>query len=186
MSFKGVYHMDLLTRSTSTALWHEIIHEAEASAAITLHEDLEAYLVFLLMRYTDKPDLLRQIIAMEFMQGLQSSTAQKNNLLQAVGDKCLLFAGLFPHIAEKRLVRISYFVNIGQSAYVEISRENGDLYYALADQFVPLMDVLQSIRQQPDLLPLQAYELWNETGSKRAFSILKQYTPALPQKTHQK
>jgi hypothetical protein len=46
------------------------------------------------------------------------------------------------------------------------------------------MDVLQSIRlyskDSLDLLPIQAYELWTETNSKRALSVLKQYTSAIP------
>jgi hypothetical protein len=96
----------------------------------------------------------------------------------------LLFSGLFPKIAEKRLVKISYFVNMGQSAYGTLARTHHDLYASLAKQFVTLMDVLQSVRRHtsdfPDLLPLQAYDLWNETGSKRALRILKQYTQATP------
>jgi hypothetical protein len=172
--------MNILTNSTPTALWHDIIHQAEASCAIALKEEIEAYLVFLLMRYTNKPELIKQIAALDFLTGLNAMPAQQRLTLQEVGDKCLLFAGLYPNIASKRLVKISYFVNLGQSAYVKISNETNDLYEILSKDFVSLMDILQSIRQYsnayPDLLPLQAYELWNDTGSHRALSILRQYT----------
>ena len=168
--------MNILTNSTSTALWHEIIHEAESTCRITLEEDIESYLVFLLMRYTNKPELLKQIIALEFLEGINAKPAKQRLTLQEVGDKCLLFAGLYPNMADKRLVKISYFVNLGQACYVRISQKNDDLYEGLGKQFVSLMDVLQSIRQYPDLLPLQAYELWSDTGSHRALSILRQYT----------
>lgn len=104
--------------------------------------------------------------------------------MQEVGDKCLLFSGLFPNITTKRHVKIGYFVNLGQAAYGVISKTKNDIYSALSEQFIPLMDVLQTIRrysvEHPDLLPMQAYELWNETGSQRAFSILKQYSGASP------
>lgn len=176
--------MELLLQSTPVALWHDIIHDAEKSSSIALPEELESYLVFLLMRYLNKPEMLKQIIAYEFLQGVNLPASQRAVVLQDVGDKCLLFAGLFPFIADKRLVRISYFVNMGQSAYSTISKEHSDLYGVLGMKFVSLMEVLQSIRahtrEYPDLLPLQAHELWSDTGSQRAFSVLKQYTSALP------
>ncbi len=176
--------MNILVNSTSVASWHEIIHEAEASCAIVLDEEVEAYLVFLLMRYLTKPEIAKQVIAEEFLAGLQLTARQREIALRGVGDKCLLFSGLFPNRAEKRLVKISYYVNIGQSAYGTLAKTHHDLYGSLAKQFVTLMDVLQSVRYHssefPDLLPLQAYDLWNETGSKRALTILKQYTHATP------
>lgn len=174
--------MSILTSSTSTALWHQVIIEAEKSCEVALKEDLESYLVFLLMRYTNKPELIKQVIALEFLQGVNQPSGKRFLTLQDVGDKCLLLAGLYPFMAEKRLVKINYFVNLGQSAYVQISQKSNDLYESLGRQFVCLMDVLQSIRnytkKYPDLLPLQAYELWHETGSRRALSVLEQYTSA--------
>lgn len=179
--------MNILVNSSSIALWHEIIHEAEANCAIALNEEVEAYLVFLIMRYLTKPEVAKQVVAHEFLAGMQLAAAQRELMLQGVGDKCLLFSGLFPNLAEKRLVRISYFVNLGQSAYGTLAKTQHDLYALLAKQFVTLMDVLQSIRHYtrnlPDLLPLQAYDLWNETGSKRALTILKGYTHATPVKS---
>jgi len=172
--------MSIVTGTTTTALWHEIVHEAEQSCAVTLKEEIESYLVFLLMRYINKPEFVKQIMALEFLRGTQEISAQQKVILQEVGDKCLLFAGLFPSIAESRLVRLSYFVKIGQAAYVQVSKKSNDLYDHLSHQFVPLMDILQSIRHYtkncPNLLPLEAYELWNDTGSQRAYAILKQYT----------
>ncbi|EKD54088.1 MAG: hypothetical protein ACD_60C00125G0012 [uncultured bacterium] len=172
--------MSILTHATSTALWHSIIHDAERSCAIALKEDIESYLVFLLMRYTNRPELVKHIIAVDFLESMQLSKTKQEVALQEVGDMCLLFTGLYPKIAEKRLVKLNYFVKVGQAAYVKISKKSDDLYYSLSQQFVCLMDVLQSIRsyskQYPDLLPLEAYEQWNDTGSQRALSVLKQYT----------
>lgn len=182
--------MTILTSTTSTALWHDIIHEAEKTCAVALKEEVESYLVFLLMRYTNKPELAAQVMATEFLRGANLNSLQRQAALQDVGDKCLLFTGLFPSIAEKRRVSLSYFVQIGQTAYVAISTKNNDLYGLLGHQFVSLMDVLQSVKLHseacPDLLPLQAYELWNDTGSQRALSVLKQYTDAMPVLLHGK
>jgi hypothetical protein len=177
--------MKLLMNSTSLALWHDIIQDAEDSCSLILKEEIEAYIAFLLMRYTEKPEIVKQIMASEFLysQGLWRP-AERENKLQEVGDKCLIFSGLFPQLAAKRLVKISYFVKLGQSAYSTISKTDSDLYSLLAKQFVPIMDVIQSLRQDkesfPGLLPLEAYELWNETGSQRALSVLKKYSSATP------
>lgn len=179
--------MNILVNSTSVISWYEIIHEAETKCAIVLSEEIESYLVFLLMRYLAKPEVVKRVMAKEFMAGLQLTSLPRELALQKVGDECLLFSGLFPKMAESRLVKISYFVNIGQSAYGTIAKTRYDLYGILAKQFVTLMDVLQSVRQSkpefPDLLPIDAYDLWNETGSQRAMSILKQYTRAMPVNT---
>jgi hypothetical protein len=172
--------MKILIQSTPVALWHEIIHDAEATCSISLNEELESYLVFLMMRYTSQPDIVKKIMATHFLEGVNSSPSKKLLVLQQVGDNCLIFSGLFPKMAEKRLVKISYFVNMGRTAYSAISQHQSDLYDSLSNHFVPLMDVLQSVRHSvkdfPDLLPFEAYDLWNETGSLRALSVLKQYT----------
>lgn len=170
----------LLNSSTSISLWQEIIHDAEASCSVRLHEELESYLIFLMMRFTNQPDIVKQIMATDFLKGLKLTKNQKLYHLQEVGDKCLIYSGLFPKNAEKRHVKISYFVNLGQSAYSIISYKHNDLYALLANHFVTLMDILQAIRQHskhyPDLLPFEAYDLWTDTGSRRALSVLKNYT----------
>jgi hypothetical protein len=87
-----------------------------------------------------------------------------------------LFSGLFPQLAERRLVRISYFVNIGRSSYRQLAdvmdRGWARVYGNLSEAFVVLMDVLHAMRElggDPLLTPLQALELWQETGSRRCY-----------------
>lgn len=176
--------MKVLVSATPVSLWHEIIHEAEGMCRTHLEEDIEAYLVLMLVRYMDKPEVVKQIMAVNFLENIQFSSQQHELLLKGVGDMCLLFSGLFPGLAEKRLVKIGYFVNLGRSAYSNISKSNNDVYNHLTRQFVSIVDILQSIRcysrEHPDLLPLQAYELWNELGSQRALGVLKRYTHAVP------
>ncbi len=139
--------MSIVTNVTPTALWYDVVHQAEQSCSVTLKEDLESYLVFLLMRFTTKPEFVKEIIALELLQSMEFTPHKREGALRDVGDKCLLFAGLFPNIAKARLVRPSYFVNIGQAAYFRVSRKSNDLYDHLSHQFVSLMDILQSIRR---------------------------------------
>jgi hypothetical protein len=85
-------------------------------------------------------------------------------------------------MAEKRRVKISYFISLGRGAYHSISKQSDDVYARLSQQFVSIMDILQTIRRntQQDLLPLEAYDLWNEVGSQRALKVLKKYSKATP------
>jgi hypothetical protein len=172
--------MNLLTNTSSVALWQETIRDAQQACAVTLKSELEAYLVYLLIHYTNKPDLAKQVMAIKFLESLQLHKERRLILLQEVGDQCLLLTGLFPHIVVKRHVKINYFVGLGQAAYANVSKKATDLYHSLAMHFIVLMDVLQSIRQCSDLLPLQAYEQWSELGSQRAFKVLQNYTLGVP------
>lgn len=174
--------MGLMTDETPIILWQDVIKDAEDRCAIYLKNDIEAYLVTLLLRYTNKPEVVKQVIATTFLRAQQLGREERYITLQQVGDQCLLFAGLFPQSAHKKQVKISYFVDMGRSAYAAISNQTNDLHALLALQFVAMIDVLQSIRYYSDLLPLEAYEQWADVGSQRAFRFLQEYTRGLPLK----
>lgn len=155
--------MKILTESTPLALWYEAVQEAQTDCHIALEGDLESYLVFMLMRYTSNPRLAREIMALKFLEGLNTSTQQRGLALQQVGDQCLLISGLFPAAAEKRLVKIRYYIELGQSSYEVISRKNNDIFSLLSKQFVLLMDVLQSFRPcTTGILPAKSLQAWSE------------------------
>jgi len=168
--------MSQVVHSTSFILWHDMIKQAEERCSIELNHDLEAYLISLLIRYTNKPELAKQVFAILFLRAMQLHENQRNLLLQQVGDHCLVLTGLFPKAAEKRNVKITYFVELGRTAYTAITGQTHDLFDSIGGQFVVLMDILQSLRPNDTLLPLDAYNQWYELGSKRSLSILKGYT----------
>ncbi len=172
--------MALLVNESVLRLWQDVIKQAENSCSIELNGTLEVYLISLLIRYTARPEIAQHVFATTFLEALKMHEAQRRLYLQKIGDECLLFTGLFPQITEKRHVNLGYFVDLGRSAYATISKTADDLYGSLSFQFVVLMDVLQSIRQYPDLLPLQAYEQWNDVGSQRALKMLQQYIQGVP------
>jgi hypothetical protein len=138
--------MKILTQATPLALWYEAVQEAQVDCQITLKEDLESYLVYLLMRYTNQPNLAREAMSPRFLEGLTRPLLEKGVILQTVGDQCLLISGLFPALAEKKRVKLRYYIELGQIAYEVISRKNNDIFSLLSSQFVLLMDVLQSFR----------------------------------------
>ena len=176
----------LVLQPTDLAQWHALVAEAQAACELSLDEALESYLVFLLMRFAGRADLARRIMAVEFLEAQRDSVTQVDRL-RDVGDQCLLFSGLFPQLAERRLVRVSYFVGLGRSAYdqlaVLLDRKRDALYGRLADAFVPVMDVLQAMRGlagEPVLQPLAAAELWADTGSRGAYREILANGDSLP------
>ncbi len=185
--------MSILTEPTAAAQWQSLVLEAEDKANRPLGETLESYLVFTLMRFTQRPDMLEGVMALAFLNGRNEQGQRRHDDLRDVGDQCLLFSGLFPQNAQRRLVRVSYFVNLGRSAYQQLHGElrhaGRKLYGQLASDFIAMMDVLLAMRSlNPEatvLSPIEAYELWEDTGSPQALNALRQQHPnAAPIATH--
>jgi len=176
----------LILHPTSTAQWHALLGEAQQACAIYLKEEIEAYLVFLLMRFIDEPAIASSTLGLEFLEGYRSPYLQDTHLKE-VGDKCLLFAGLFPERAIKRRVKVSYFVKLGQFAYNILSQSRSqafaseNLFTQLGQEFTQLMDVLQATRDSKENVNLlQSLELWQETNSQLAWQRLRAGTSGLP------
>ncbi len=93
--------MNLLTNQSSVLIWQDAVKHAEDRCAITLNEDLEMYLIALLIRYSSRPDMAQRVFATAFLEAMQLREKQRYLSLQHVGDQCLLYAGLFPSAAEK-------------------------------------------------------------------------------------
>ncbi len=178
----------VILHNNSTAAWQELVSDAQQLSQTQLNEELESYLVFMLMRFTEYADMHQRPIALDFLDTLHSAGQLQKIQLREVGDKCLLFSGFFPGLAEKRLVKVSYYVDVGQNAYHLLASLSNtvtcNLFVQLSNRFVPLMDVLQTMREMssdtPLLKPLSAMELWQDTQSKHAIDILKEYTDAQP------
>lgn len=166
----------LVIEPTSTAQWQALVSEAEHASHRHLDQTLESYLVFTLMRFVTRPEMVASVMGLEFLEGLNRHGLARQDSLRDVGDKCLLVSGLFPQRAERRRVRLSYFVDLGRSAYLNLQYgshgHDGGLYASLAQDFVPMMDVLQAMREldatMPGLDALTAFELWADTGSDHA------------------
>lgn len=175
----------LLLQPTPLSQWYSLVSEAHAQAPVQLDQHSESYLVYMLMRFTDKPQAMQSILALDFLHCAHLHGAEREQHLREVGDKCLLLAGLFPERAERRCLRISYFVDLGRTAYdamatpeysraSDVSQKNASLSAA----FVPMMDVLHTLRTFSQDHPFQlnraqAEALWTETGSRFALQQLQ-------------
>jgi len=178
----------IIVEPSSTAQWQNLVLEAEAECDLQLNEDMESYLVFLLMRFLQKPEFTSKIMAMDYLHSFIANGQDQQEKLRDVGDHCLLFSGLFPKIAERRQVKISYYVGMGKTAYHHLGdtckSQLNEFYHQLAESFVHLMDILHVIRginQESQILtPLEAIELWGDTQSEQALKSLRFATAANP------
>ena len=172
----------LVIHPTSISQWYALLNDAQKHFNLKLPEETKSYLISLLIRFTDQPNFVNSIIAADFIRSCNSLGQLRHHRLQLVGDHCLLFAGLFPGIARRRRVRISYYANLGIGAYSSLAvsvkgRETAKLYAELGNSFVAMMDTLFAIReidgngQSLDLL--QAKELWQDIGSIHAYKALR-------------
>ena len=154
----------ILTDVPQLALWTDLVHEAEHGAATRLDEELESYLVFLLMAHTRDVQLNRSVVALDYLLARAQSGTRHKQELRDVGDRCLLLAGLYPEQAQRRLVNIGYFLDLGSCAYDELSNALSagiaQLYGHLAQAFAHLVRVLMEVRRQVrDITPLVLHEL---------------------------
>lgn len=170
---------DILTRDSATALWQELVRDAEAKAGRMLGEDLESYLVFTLMRHYRDAPLAHRVVALEWLEAMQrEGRQQRNDELRDVGDRCLLIAGFYPEIAQRRHVPLSYFVEVGRSAYDQLAGDLraavGELYAQLARAFAQLVHVLIEVRrlsgQWRGLQPFDHHALALQAGDAEAFA----------------
>lgn len=142
----------LVIYPTDTAQWYALVNEAEMSLNDVLGEEVESYLVFLLMRFAAKPEIAKSVLAIDFLESEQAAKHDRYQKLRDVGDKSLLLSGLFPLVAKRKRVTVSYFIDLGQTAYsrlanlVEESSKNMELFLELCQKFERLAHVLHAMR----------------------------------------
>lgn len=169
-----------------TAQWYQLITDAQSANGIQLDEAIENYLVNTLIHYTQRPEIAARIFAIDYMLAQHQQGQRRNTCLREVADQCLLYAGLFPQYAKRHNVRASYYVDIGRSAYNDLSTYQqswSDIFAELSENFIQLMDTLLAIHNiddsEPDnypLDPLHALHTWQQTRSQQALKMFQQQT----------
>lgn len=143
---------NLILHPTDTSQWHALVNEAQATTRLILNENTESYLVFLLMRFSQTTELLESVMALDILESMHTFGKRQVELLRDVGDKSLLFCGLFPGMANKRHVSLSYFSELGQAAYLSAGelqdKPMSELFFQLSEQFPRMKQILQAMRGQ--------------------------------------
>jgi hypothetical protein len=141
---------DLILNPTDISQWYALVNEAQASTQLMLNENTESYLVFLLQRFSQTPQLLESVVALDFLESMHIAGKQQVERLRTVGDKSLLLCGLFPGVATRRHVTLDYYTGMGQAAYLTISelqdKRTSELFLQLSEYFVSMQKILQAMR----------------------------------------
>jgi len=158
----------IITDQTQTALWQSLVRDAQARASRQLGDDLESYLVFTLMRHLGSTALAEPAMALVYLDALHTAGgARRSQALQDVGERCLLIAGLYPELAQRRRVSQRYYIELGQGAFRQLAdearRAMAELYEGIARQFARLVRVLVELRalsgEWRGLTPLERHGL---------------------------
>lgn len=142
--------MGAIRHGSAAELWQAELREAAARAGAPLGEAQESYLVFVLLRHQRDAHLLARIQALDWLHAQACTGSARADALRDVGDRCLLIAGLYPALAERRRVSAEYFVDLGRGAYQGVADACRDAYAALfaqlAAQYRALVRVLRGVR----------------------------------------
>jgi len=141
---------EAIRTGTPAQIWQALVKEAGERNRWPLDETHESYLVFLLLRYQREPWLLSRVYGLDWMEALQQVGTARAESLREVGDRCLVVAGLFPELAERRRVSVEYFMDIGRSAYQGVADASRQAYAALYGQlsqsYRELVETLRAMR----------------------------------------
>jgi hypothetical protein len=148
-----------MRQGAPAGLWQALVREAGERAGCGLDESRESYLVFVLLRHQADARLLARTQALAWLHAQAQTGALREEMLRDVGDHCLLIAGLYPRLAERRRVTVDYFMDVGRSAYLGIAEAGRSAYAALfaqlAASYGELVRILRALRPgiAPALLP---------------------------------
>lgn len=156
-----------------TAVWVDFVKAGEARALCTLSEELESFLVFTLMRFSQRKDLFSIVLALEFLRASTEYTGhKKEQALSEVGDVGLILAGLFPERSRRLGVPASYFPEMGRMAFGDLAdffnrynlKSFEGRYRKVTEGFPAMMNVLLATREKK-LEQCIAEELLNQKSN---------------------
>ncbi|KTF29593.1 hypothetical protein [Xanthomonas vesicatoria] len=137
-------------------LWQALVREAGQRIARPLDESREHYLVFVLLRFQRDAHLLSRTQALAWLHSQDQIGSVRADALRDVGDGCLLIAGLFPGVAQRRRLSIDYYIDLGRGAYSEVADtrcSDASLFAQLAASYRELVRILTALRTPRDWQP---------------------------------
>ncbi|MDQ3511198.1 MAG: hypothetical protein M3414_05870 [Pseudomonadota bacterium] len=144
-----------LQLGTPLQLWYDLVRDGEDRVRTRLPEMIESYLVFVLQRHQGDAVMGQRIMALDWLGGQQLAGRERADAMRDVGDRCLLIAGMFPRLAERRNLQPGYYAALGRTAYAEVAAVAragyAELFALLAQAFDTMLRVLGGLRATPQL-----------------------------------
>lgn len=141
---------------TPLQLWYDLVRDGEDRVRTRLPEMIESYLVFVLQRHQGDAVMGQRVMALDWLGGQQLAGHERADAMRDVGDRCLLIAGLFPQLAERRNLCPDYYAALGRTAYAEVAAiaraGYAELFARLAQVLDTMLRVLGGLRAAPQLL----------------------------------
>lgn len=184
----------LIPVSNLTEFFRDALDDALAHQHVALDAHTAHYVVSLLTLYSrtevshadTRPGQRWVGLADLLAQAADAPTpAEREALLQRLGDVSLFVAGFFAHGFERRLIDVDYHIAMGGRAYGTLAhslsgprRALCGVFGELARKFQRVVDALGEIADSARVWSphdvLRLYEVWLKTGSPRAQALLKQ------------
>ena len=141
--------MSIIIETNATEAFYNLITEAEKNSGIFLEQDLQAFVVYALLRNIHNHRLKELVFAEALLSAVDKPDIKK---VESVVDQALIYAGMFPKRAHKIGVSKHYYHDIGVTASVWLSNHYAKLrssYYEVYDRvgknFNNLVRVLASL-----------------------------------------
>jgi hypothetical protein len=187
---------DLVPVTSLQEFFRDSVDAAMATNKLVLNNHTSHYVVNLLTMFSRSEALYESTddglqlkpLAMMFADAVDAPTeADRNYVLQRLGDVSLFMAGFFADGLQRAAVDMDYYVYMGGGAYHSLAthmrgtvkgRAFCEVFSELADKFQDMVDVLNEVRESArtdsDSNLLRIYELWMKTGSRRARRLLRE------------
>lgn len=125
----------------------ELVVEAQGASQITLHPDVECFLVHTIARTFEKTDLWDQPIASKLLtaQGLFGS--HKQGVMRTIGEECLFIDSW--ELKQRKWPTTDYFANLGSIAFgiaSNIGRPPDELLGLASTNFNTMSKVLKNVK----------------------------------------
>lgn len=156
----------------------ELVEEAQNAQKVSLNLLTQNYVADLMRYYLVSDHLFvtsesgkktQPTLAEQYLKAQNSDARERIELLKRTGDQALYVSGFFGQSLTRKVVDVDYYVNMGSSAYTQLSyciREATftDLYSEISQRFVTLVDLLSYISRKtmPVNGPAQILELFSK------------------------
>ncbi|OGT53925.1 MAG: hypothetical protein A3F17_02885 [Gammaproteobacteria bacterium RIFCSPHIGHO2_12_FULL_41_15] len=108
---------DFRAYQSTISLWYDLMQGAQEKGDFYLQENVESYIVFLLMRFTERPEIANVVLAEDYLLASQRTGVMHHEKMRDVADGCLLHAGFYPDRSIRKNVSVNYFLDMGRIAY---------------------------------------------------------------------
>jgi hypothetical protein len=175
--------------------FHDSVQTALRKQKVAVDDHTEHYVVNVLTMFARSEELYEATaegrrlkpLALMLADAADATTReQRDSTLRRLGDVSLFIAGFFAQSFARKLVDVDYHIAMGGRAYGTLAdnmrgsvrgQAYSGVFNELAQKFQRLVDVLNDVAEMAHLHSdkdiLRQYEIWQKTGSPRAYDILR-------------